>query len=410
MFRMWRNILLTGAALVLGIAQPAVAEPILIGTVGPLTGPAAISGIAMKQGFQYAVKKANQDGGVQVGGEMRKIKLLFEDDQSQPALGVAAATKLLTRDQVDILIADMYHSSITLAIMDLVPSFDKTFFMSGQPISAKIGQRIKKHPEDFRNFWKGLFGSAAYANAVWQSVHSLIEAGKLDAGDKHLAFIVQDDDYGRSNAEYIRKHFVDHGWTVTMFGAAPLGHADFYPQLTKLKANPPDLLVSVFSIINSGIALVTQMEEKQLNIPHVAVYYPLRPEFDQRVSEVAANGLLWTPLFFDPAHNEQHAAFVKAFKDMIGVEANADHALAACIMGVLVDNIERAGSVEVDALIEAFKTTDYECVIGRWVYNLETHAPKTGPNFIPIPVAQIQNGESLVIWPPKVATTKYEPK
>ncbi len=407
---MWRNILLAGAILILGITQPATAEPIRIGAVGPLTGPAANSGIAMRQAFQYVAKKTNQEGGVQVGDEMRKIELILEDEQSQPALGVAAATKLLTRDQVDILIGDMFHSSVTLAIMDLVPSFDQTFFMSGQPVSAKMGQRIKQHPERFRNFWKGMFGSAAYADAVWQSVHSLIEAGKLDAGDKRIAFVMQDDDYGRSNIEYVRKLFVDNGWTVMMVGAVPLGHADFYPQLTKLAANPPDLLVSVFSVVNSGIALVTQMEEKQLNIPHLAVYYPLRPEFDQGVPEKAANGLLWTPLFFDPAHNEQHAAFAKAFEAMTGVEANADHAQGVCIMGMLVNNIERAGSVEVDELIEAFKTTDYKCLMGRWVYNLATHTPKAGPKFIPIPVAQIQNGESFVIWPDAIATSEYEPQ
>lgn len=403
-----RQLALAGAMLLFGLTQSVHAEPITIGAIGPLSGPAANSGIAMKQAFQYVVQKVNEDGGIKVDDEKRKIEILFEDDQSQPALGVAAATKLLTRDQVDILVGDMFHSSVTLAIMDLVPSFPDTFFMSGQPVSIKIAQRIKEHPEDFRNFWKGLFNSDAYAKTVWETIHSLVESGKIDAGDKRIAFIAQDDDYGRSNIEYVRRHFVDHGWTEVMFSAVPLGHADFYPQITKLKANPPDALVSVFSVVNSGMALVTQMEEKQLDIPHMAIYYPLRPEFHDGVPEAAREGLLWTPLFFDPAHNEQHAAFAKAFEEAMGVTANGDHAMGVCIMGTLVDNIKQAGSVEADALIEAFKTNAHECVLGRWVYNTENHTPKTGPQSLPIPAAQIQGGESFVIWPDEIATTKYQ--
>src|SRR5699024_3704162 len=142
-------------------AQPAFSGPIKIGVIGPLTGPAANSGLSMKQAFQYVAKQTNKDGGVVVDGDKRKVELLFEDSQSQPATGVAAATKLLTRDQVDILVGDTFKSSVTLAIMDLVPSFKNTFFMSGQPVSSKIGQRVKENPDKYSNFWKGLYGSGA---------------------------------------------------------------------------------------------------------------------------------------------------------------------------------------------------------------------------------------------------------
>lgn len=407
----WRRMAFVLAIFTTALVLPlstATAEPIKVGVIGPLSGPAANSGIAMKKAFQYVVQKVNKNGGVKVADGKREIKLLFEDDQSQPALGVAAATKLLARDNVDILLADMFHSSVTLAIMDLVPSFPDTFFMSGQPVSIKIAKRIKANPEDYRNFWKGLFNSDAYAKTVWETIHSLVKAGKIDAGDKRIAFIAQDDDYGRSNIEYIRNDFIGHGWTEAMFSAVPLGHADFYPQITKLKSNPPDLLVSVFSVVNSGMALVKQLEEKQLNVPHIAVYYPLRPEFSEGVPEAARNGLIWLPFFFDPANNEKHAAFAQSFSQAMGVETNADHAMGVCIMGTLMENIRHAEGVDVEALIKAFKKGSHECVLGTWVYNVENHTPKFGPEGILIPAAQIQGGQSYAIWPDSVATREYQ--
>lgn len=151
MFKFWRYMLL-GVALMVGTAQAAVAEPIEIGVVGPFSGPKAVSGIAMKRGFQYVVNKVNQNGGVMVDGEQRKIELIFADSQTQPAIGVAAATKLLTRENVDILFGALYGTSVTMAIMDLVPSFPNTFFMTGQPIGAAIGKRIKKTPKKVSQF------------------------------------------------------------------------------------------------------------------------------------------------------------------------------------------------------------------------------------------------------------------
>lgn len=405
----WCRTVLAPVVLALTIALPALAaDPITIGVIGPLSGPAANSGIAMKTAAQYVVQKVNKSGGLMVDGEKRKIELLFEDSQSQPAVGVAAATKLLTRDQVDILMGDMFHSSVTLAIMNLVPSFPDTFFMSGQPVSGKIAKRIADNPEKFRNFWKGMYNSEAYAGSIWQSVHALVEAGKLDPGDKRIAFVAQDDDFGRSVIDRVRAHFLDNGWKEVMFSAVPLGHADFYPQITRLKADPPDLLVSVFSVVNSGMALVKQLQEKQLDVVHVAAYYPLRPEFREGVPAAARNGLLWTPLFFDPVHNEKQAAFAESFSQAMDVNTNGDHALGVCVMGALVANIKQAQSVDVDPLIKAFETNAHECVLGRWVFDPKNHTPKFGPGGIQLPVAQIQNGESYVIWPDAFATSEYQ--
>lgn len=380
---------------------------IKIGVIGPLSGPAANSGISMRQGYEAVVKEVNEAGGIDVDGEKQKIELIFEDSASRPEVGVSAAQKLLTRDNVDILVGDSLASSVTLAIMEVVPSFGK-FAMSGQPVSIEIAKKIQADPEKYANFWKSSFNSDAYGAVLFETVDWLISQEQVTAENKTVAFIVEDTDYGKSNIEFTVPHFEEAGWTVVAEETVPLGHADFYPQLSKLRADEPDVIISIFTSVNSGIALVKQMKEQGLSPLHMGVYYPIRNEFLEGAGD-AANGLLWTPLMFDPVNNPKHKEFSDKFKALTDVEANGDHAQAYCQMGMLLDNVTRAGTVEPAALSEAFASTDYSCVIARFVYDTELHTPKIGGDYLPVPMAQIQDGTSYVIYPETAATSEYQP-
>jgi len=395
---------LAAAMMMSGVAM---AGELVIGVVGPLSGPAANSGISMRQAYEVAAAEANKAGGIEVNGEKKTIKLIFEDSASRPEVGVSAAQKLLTRDNVDILVGDTIASSVTLALMEVAPTFGK-FMMSGQPVSIEIAKKIKSDPEKFANFWKSSFNSDAYAQALFETVDDLVKQGLVKEGNKKVAFIVEDTDYGKSNAEYTTALFDAAGWKVSSNDTVPLAHADFYPQLSKLRGDAPDVLISIFTSVNSGIALVKQIEEQGLDSLHLAVYYPIRPEFLEGAG-ASANGLLWTPLFFDPAHNPKHKEFADKLKAEIGVDGNGDHAQGYCQMSMLIENIKKAGTVEPNKLSDAFAETDFPCVVARYVYDTETHTPKIGAEYFPVPLAQIQDGVSFVVWPETAATAKFKP-
>ncbi len=388
------------------LAAGAAEAQVKIGVVGPLSGPQANSGVAMRKGFEMAVEETNAAGGVTVDGKKQQITLMFEDSASRPEMGMSAAQKLLTRDGVDILIADSMASSVTLATMELAPSFGK-FMASGQPVSIAIAQKIKAEPEKYANFWKMSFNSDAYAQAIFESTRDLVAAGKAKAPKKTIAFIVEDTDYGKSNVEFTAPLFEKDGWKVISNDAVANGTADFYPQLSKLRANEPDVLVSIFTSPNSGAALVKQMNEQGLNSLHLAVYYPVRPEFMQAAG-AAANGLLWTPVIFDPDHNASHKTFAEKVKAKTGAVGTGDHALGYCQMAMMLDNLGKAASVDPKKLSDAFARTDFKCVYGRWAYDTAIHTPKIGADHLPVPFAQIQKGESQVVWPKSAATAEFQ--
>ena len=154
---------------VLGATAWAAAAPteIRVGVVAPLSGPAAWAGSSIKQGCELAVKQINADGGIFLKEYNKKIplKAIYEDDQSKPAMGVAVAEKLITKDKVHYLIGSAFHSSVTMAVMELAPKYNLPI-QSFMPVSEAISDKIAADPKKYWNFWKGDFGSSAYGETI----------------------------------------------------------------------------------------------------------------------------------------------------------------------------------------------------------------------------------------------------
>ncbi len=402
-----RRTLMVGAgvsALGLTIMPSRAAEPVKVGVVAPLTGPAANSGIAMRQGMELAAAEWNAKGGVTIDGQKTPVTLIFEDSQSRPEVGVSAAQKMINRDKIDLLIGEAFHSSVTIALMELASQF-KLPILSGEPVSSEISKKIQSDPEKYKLFWKGDYNSEAYGEALQDTYKSIAMTG-FKPKKNTIAFIAEDTDYGRSNAEMTADLFKKDGWNVVAVETVPLGHADFYPQLTKMRSLQPDVLVSIFTSVNSGASLVKQFQELGVDALHLGVYYPLRSEFlDQAGS--AAEGLVWVPMQFDPESNKEHAQFDKLVKQKYNTAASSDHTSGHGIIHVALGAIDAAGTRDANKISDAIGKTDYKGLHGRWVFDPKNHTAKYGPDFIPIPAAQVQGGKNVVIWPEQRAAGKY---
>ncbi|MBB6308875.1 ABC transporter substrate-binding protein [Xanthobacter tagetidis] len=392
----------------LGASAALAQGTVTIGAVGPFSGPSATSGLAMKKSWDYVTGKVNAAGGIEIDGKKKQIKIIFEDDQSKPEVGVSAAQKLLTRDGVDILLAGLFNSSVTLAIMELVPDYDDKIFYSGQSVSSAIAGRIRAEPAKFKHFWKFGYNSDALGSTVVGTITDLARDGKIPAKAKTIAFVVEDTDYSRSNIEVMKPDFAADGWKIVATEAVPLGYADFYPQISKLKQLNPDVIISIFTAANSGAALVRQLAEQKMATTHMAVYYPGLKEFREAVGPLA-NGLLYTPLLVDAEGSAAHRAFAA---EMVanGMAASLDYGLGICNAQVLMDALARAKSVNADKLSAALEKTDYNCAIGRWVFDPKSHSPRVGKDYFVLPAAQIQDGVPRIVWPADRAAVPFKPR
>jgi branched-chain amino acid transport system substrate-binding protein len=293
-----------------------------------------------------------------------------------------------------------------MAVMELAPKYGIPV-MSCEPVSTEIAKKVKSDPKRYWSYWKGNWNSEALGGAVFDTYMYLIEKGLFSVKNKTVAFIVEDTDWGRSNAEKASELFKDRGWKTSTIETVPLGYTDFYPQLTKIKSQDADILVTSFTALSSGVACTKQFDEVGLRSGHMGIYFASRPEFIRQAGKYAEY-LLWTTSYFDPNNIESHKEFNVKIKARWGVTANLDHASGYDALCNVLDSMKRAGSLEPKAIVDALSKLDRKGILGKYVFNQEDHSIKAGEQYIPVPGVQIQNGKYFVIFPPSLAFGKYE--
>jgi len=383
-------------------------ELIKVGVVAPLSGPAAWAGASIKQGADLAAEAANAKGGIYLEKYKKRIpvEIIYGDCQSKPGIGVAVAEKLITKDKVDYLVGSAFHSSVTMAIMELAPKYNIPI-QSFMPVSEAISDKIKSNPKRYWNFWKGDFASSAYGKTIYDTYNYLGKEGLYVPKNKTVACVIEDTDFGRSNADVSIELMKQAGWKQAAYEVVPVGHNDFYPQLTKLKAVKPDVIISCFTALNSGVAFVKQFRESGLTSSHMAIFYPLYPQLVGQ-AKGAADYLMWTPLLLNPNKIKHQAVFQQKFKKRYGKPINNQNGAGYDGMVGVIAAFEAAGSLDPKKVVAAISKTDYVGVLGRYKYDLERHEIMDGLEYIPIPTAQIINGKSKIIWPPKMADAQYQ--
>src|SRR5207248_2739908 len=83
-----------------GQEQPRTGADIVIGVPNAATGDYNVEGPLTRQGYDMWADWTNAKGGIEVQGVRHKVRLLYQDDQSQPRLSAQIAEKMLTEDKV----------------------------------------------------------------------------------------------------------------------------------------------------------------------------------------------------------------------------------------------------------------------------------------------------------------------
>src|SRR5699024_7163554 len=150
-----------------------------IGATGPLSGPSANSGIALKNGMEMAIEEWNDEGGIEINESEVPIELIHEDNQAEPSEAVSTAEKLIDQDDVDFLIGDTFGSSQTMAVMDLAEQYEIPI-MSGEPVSSAISEKIEEDIDQYKYFWKGNFSSEGYGESAYETINTIIDDGDFE--------------------------------------------------------------------------------------------------------------------------------------------------------------------------------------------------------------------------------------
>ena len=276
-----------GLALVAGLLlqSPATAaDPIRIGYLGPLTGIFAQAGKDMLDGLRMAFEQAHY----QAGG--RKIELIEEDDEGNPATAQAKYRKLVTQDRINvlcgILLSNIGYGLVAPIERDRVPSLFLTT------------------PDDLtkRRLTKYILRTNFSAS---QPMHALGDYAARTLKYKRVFAIAMDNNFGYEGIGGFQRVFEEAGGRVAGKVWVPLNAMDFAPYLSQVPGDV-DAVVQVF-VAGQAVRFAKQYGESALRgkVPLIGTgvfsdQSSLGAMGDEAVGHVGA--LIWAPTLANPAN------------------------------------------------------------------------------------------------------------
>jgi branched-chain amino acid transport system substrate-binding protein len=397
------------------VAQLKPGDPIVIGV------PTALGSIEGRDGWmaiQMARDEINAKGGVLVGNTKHKIEVYSIDTREhEPGIPVqdalTATEKLILEKKPHAIALGNFRSEVLLASMDLMSKYKLPYICSiaMTPLfQKKIADEYDKYKYCFRNAL-----NAPYLVMYLQGVMGFV---KKQFGFSKAYIIVQDTLWAQGTGKGLEKWYKENGWEVASFDAYALGASDFSPSLIKVRAQKAQVIVPIFDMPQSGILL---KQARAMQIPALLAGFisPVAPENAWDVFEKEVEGMVnmqfeigSLPVKAVP----KSVAFNENFGKKWGKDARMNlsgHGPGPSYDSVYIfaNAIERAKTVEPDALVSALEKTDMTGVVGRIrftkdhqvIYGFDPKETALGCGF-----QWRKPGTRAVVFPEVVAESKIE--
>jgi branched-chain amino acid transport system substrate-binding protein len=221
------------------------AEPIKIGLAIAQSGQLAANGKAALVGMKIWEEDVNAKGGL-LG---RPIKLVYYDDQSNPANVPGIYTKLLDVDHVDLVVSG-YATNMIAPALPVVMQKNKLFIgLFGTAVNSELHypnyfSMNTNGPDAKRAVTAGLFEIAALQTPKPQTA----------------AIIAADAEFGRNASDGARENAKAVGLKIVYDRSYPPNTADFTPIVRPLQTANPDI-VAVCSYPLDSVGILRALNE-----------------------------------------------------------------------------------------------------------------------------------------------------
>lgn len=333
------------AATALAIAAQQAVADVKIGFLATMSGPSSEVGRDQLDGFNLALERL----GGKLGGTTATV--IREDDQQKPEIALNALSKLLEKDNVDI-VTGLTFANILMAMQPKIAATDVPFVGSVAGPSPTAGAQCKPN----------LFVMS------WQSDSPAEVVGKYfsDKGVKRLSTLTPNFVGGKDKIAGLKRFYkgeiVDEIYT-------PLNQLDFSAELTQVSTSKPDAIYAFYPGA-LGIAFVKQYQQAGLlgKIPFYSSNTIEGSALDAMGN--AATGAIvgdsWTPGLQNPESKQFVAAFESRYKRVPSAYAAFSYD-AAMLLDSALKSLKGNAS-DRKALTKAIATAKFKSVRGSFKF------------------------------------------
>src|SRR3954449_11936366 len=383
------------AAAGVGIAQTE-GDTIVLGAAVSLTGKYSVNGKNTKDGYDLAVKRLNEMGGVKMGGKTYKLKIVYYDDESTPARGAQLAERLINQDGVKFLLG-AYSSGLTKAIAPITEKY-KVPHVEGNGAAREL----------FTQGYKYLFAVLSTSDYYLRdAVNLAAEVAKEHGRDPKtlkIAMAFENDPFSLDVRDGILEDVKRHGMQIVADDKLPPEINDMAATLTKVRALKPDALL--ISGHEKGATLVVrQTAEMKIDVPLVATTHCDSAKIAETMGKLAEGVLCASQWDKTLAYKDKWFGsadeYAKIFQKEFNYPAPYQAAESTASVLVFADAFQRSGTLDPEKVRDAIASTDLMTFYGPIKFD------STGKNVAkPMVLYQVQGGDYKVVAPTKWAETK----
>ena len=372
-----RRNFITGAGALAGMSILSLSgcskqsDTIKIGFMLPYSGTYAKLGSAIENGFRLAMGEL---GDSPFG---RELEFFTVDDESNPAKATDNANKIMTRDNVDVVIGTV-HSGVAMGMIKVAKETGSLVIIPNAGANAATGAMCA--PNVFRT---------SFSN--WQPTHPL---GKVmvEDGHKKAVFVTWKYGAGEEALSSFREGFEAAGGEVIKELFVPFPNVEFQAILTEIAALKPDAVACFFA---GGGAV------KFVKDYHVAGLKSSTPLYGSgfltegvlHAQGEAAEGIKTTLHYSDGLVNSKNQEFRMAYSNAFGEEADV-YAVQGYDAGLLLRKALEATNGDLtqrSVAIAAMEGAEIDSPRGSWRMS-RAHNPIQ--NFYTL---KVEGGENKVV-------------
>lgn len=365
------NMFVVGAMMLIGgcgksgeVAKP---ETIKIGGMAPLTGALAIYGVTTTNGAELAVKEINANGGV-LG---KKIEYVMLDTKGDSTEAVMAYNKLVD-EKVAGIIGEV-TSKPTLAVAEVA-------VQDNMPLITPTGTQV-----DITEVGPNIF-RVCFTNPYQGKVLAITSKERLGANTVAV-MLNNSSDYSDGIAKAFIEESEKLGMKVMGVEGYSDGDKDFRPQLTKLAAMNPDVIL-IPEYYEQAALIATQAREVGVKSIFVGSdgWDGIAKTLDQSAYAAIENSY-FTNHFSMEDQSEKIQNFLKDYREAYKEDPSAFSALGYDAVYMMKSAIEKAGNTDKQKVVDALKGIEYDGVTGYLTFDDHNNPIKA------VTVLKIENGK-----------------
>ncbi len=386
-------------------------KPIIIGAPVPRASAYGQNG---ERGMILAAEEINAAGGVKIGGSMRPIQLeIIDTRDEEPGVPTSevllAIEKLILQKKVDMLAGGPCMSECGMAALDLYARYKALDMVSIGCYTPGWDQKVSTDLEKYKFSFRESGSVKWYVKEAIDLLHKI----KTEFGFAKMFISIDDSAMCRAAAKIVEDLAIKDGWQIVGQDKHPIGATDYSAALNDCKKSGAQVLFIWAYAPETSILLKQWADMEVPALPVGFIGAAEDPGFWQATNGKGA----YTVVTLSEAGNVPGNVtpltmkFYESFKKKWGVPPRSTGCVSAYeALFVLKDAIERANTLDKEALITALTKTNLSAVRGtiRFDQNHQVvygYDPKTSVLGCWV---QWQNGERVCIFPDAAATGKIQ--